>query len=189
MDSQTSLARDLFGRRYLPGFVGLNNLKKTDYINATLQSLAHVKPLRDFFLRCGSGHTFQLKLRTSSVSSSSSFSSSKKRKRGAIKSKVKLITVDPLSFSHLAQCFGELIRKMWSNKRFKSTVDPHMLIQAVSVASKKKFTIGRQAEAGEFMSWILHQLHIGVGGTGKPGSSVIHSIFQVRIFYCCYCSC
>lgn len=28
------------------------------------------------------------------------------------------------------------------------------------------------------MSWILHQLHIGVGGTGKPGSSVIHSIFQ-----------
>merc|ERR1711957_954830 len=29
-----------------------------------------------------------------------------------------------------------------------------------------------------FMFWILHQLHIGVGGTGKPGSSVIHSIFQ-----------
>ena len=35
---------------YLPGFVGLNNLKCTDYVNVVLHALSHVKPIRDFFL-------------------------------------------------------------------------------------------------------------------------------------------
>jgi U4/U6.U5 tri-snRNP-associated protein 2 len=88
----------------------------------------------------------------------------------------------------VTQAFGELIRKMWSNKRFKSTVDPHMLVQAISVASKKKFRVGTQAEAGELMVWLLHQLHLGVGGGDSGGSrknnkksnnsSIIHSTFQ-----------
>lgn len=30
--------------------MGLNNLKQTDYINVVVQALAHVKPLRDYFL-------------------------------------------------------------------------------------------------------------------------------------------
>jgi len=83
--------------------------------------------------------------------------------------------------SDLVLCFGELIRKMWSNKRFKSTVDPHMLIQAISRASKKKFQVGQQSEVGEFMAWFLNQLHIGLGGTRKPGSSIIYRIFQGQI--------
>ena len=53
LDGNAALARDLFGRRYLPGFVGLNNLNKTDYVNAIVQALAHVRPLRDYFLRLG----------------------------------------------------------------------------------------------------------------------------------------
>lgn len=32
------------------GFIGLNNLKHTDYINVVVQVLAHIPPLRDFFL-------------------------------------------------------------------------------------------------------------------------------------------
>ena len=36
---------------YLPGFLGLNNLKNTDYVNVILQALAHVVPVRDFFLQ------------------------------------------------------------------------------------------------------------------------------------------
>lgn len=83
--------------------------------------------------------------------------------------------------SDLVQCFGELIRKMWSNKRFKSTVDPHMLIQAISRASKKKFQVGHQSEVGEFMTWFLNQLHVGLGGTRKAGSSIIYRIFQGEI--------
>lgn len=43
LDYEKELARDLFGRRYLPGFVGLNNLNKTDYLNVVVQALAHVR--------------------------------------------------------------------------------------------------------------------------------------------------
>jgi U4/U6.U5 tri-snRNP-associated protein 2 len=178
LDQETTLGRDLFGRRYLPGFVGLNNLNKTDCINATLQALAHVKPLRNFFLSCGSGEPFEVVL---NISSSKSKSARKRKLNDSgkkTKPKVTKQLVDPNSFSHLAKCFGEMIRKMWSNKRFKSTVDPHMLVQAISVASNKRFTIGKQMEAGEFMAWFLHQLHIGIGGNRKPGSSIIHSTFQ-----------
>lgn len=179
LDEQTNLARDLLGRRYLPGFVGLNNLNKTDCINSILQALAHVKPLRDFFLMCGSGKPFEMTLQIESDKKSGS--SSKKRKRGSITQKdpaASVVVVDPSTFSHLAQCFGEMIRKMWSNKRFKSTVDPHMLVQAISVASNKRFSIGKQMEANEFLAWLLHQLHIGVGGNRRAGSSIIHAIFQ-----------
>ena len=41
---------DLQGRPFLPGFVGLNQIKANDYVNVVLQALAHIKPLRDFFL-------------------------------------------------------------------------------------------------------------------------------------------
>ena len=47
----TTLARDVHGVNYLPGFVGTNNLKCTDYINVVVHALAHVQPLRDFFLQ------------------------------------------------------------------------------------------------------------------------------------------
>ena len=36
---------------YLPGIVGLNNIKANDYSNVVLQALVNVKPLRDYFLR------------------------------------------------------------------------------------------------------------------------------------------
>jgi len=183
------MSRDLLGRMYLPGFVGLNNLKKTDCVNATLQALAHVKPLRDFFLRCGSGDIFEVPLTTTTRKRQrTSKKNATKRKRGSTNDTTNDTTtttttttlhkIDPTKFSHLAQCFGDLIRKMWSDKRFKSTVDPHMLVQAVSVASHGRFTIGRQAEAGEFIAWLLHQVHLGIGGTRKPGSSIVHQVFQ-----------
>lgn len=153
IDSNTGLARDLFGRRYLPGYVGLNNLHKTDCINAIVQALVHVRPLRDFFLK----RTHQdIVIQT------------KKNK-------------PPHRMSHLAQCFGELVRKIWSDKRFKSHVDPHMLVQAISESSKKKFRVGLQAEAGELLSWLLNSLHIGLGGSRKPGSSIIYKCFQGKI--------
>jgi U4/U6.U5 tri-snRNP-associated protein 2 len=144
----------LFGRRYLPGFVGLNNLNKTDCVNATVQALAHVPLLRDYFLN-------QTHLDVTIPS----------RKKGK----------PPHRISPLVHAFGELIRKMWSDKRFKSHVDPHMLIQAISVASNKRFHVGHQAEAGEFMAWLLNQLHIGLGGTKRPQSSIIYKVFQGRV--------
>jgi U4/U6.U5 tri-snRNP-associated protein 2 len=165
IDFNTGLARDLFGRRYLPGFIGLNNLNKTDYISSTIQALAHVRPLRDYFLRLSHRDTFVV-------------STNDARKKKHKKSKKEK---PPHRMPDLVQCFGELIRKMWSNKRFKSTVDPHMLIQAISRASKKKFQVGHQSEVGEFMAWFLNQLHIGLGGTRKSGSSIIYRTFQGKL--------
>jgi U4/U6.U5 tri-snRNP-associated protein 2 len=41
---------DLASSPYLPGYVGLNNIKANDYLNVIVHSLLHVPPLRDFLL-------------------------------------------------------------------------------------------------------------------------------------------
>jgi U4/U6.U5 tri-snRNP-associated protein 2 len=180
LDWNTQLARDLFGRSYLPGFVGLNNLTKTDGINACIQALAHVPPLRDFFLtyshedeqQAGNNHNH-----TSSLSKSQGSSHIVSGHRMA---------------QHVTQCFADLVRKLWSDKRFKNHIDPHRLTQAIAVASHNRFRIGRQMDVGDFIAWFLHQLHQGVGGGGSTkkkskksnnnkDSSVITTIFQGMI--------
>ncbi|RYG43933.1 hypothetical protein EON67_12320, partial [archaeon] len=50
LDASSTLSTDVSGVNYLPGYVGLNNLKHTDAINVVVQALAHVTPLRDYFL-------------------------------------------------------------------------------------------------------------------------------------------
>ena len=42
--------RAFCGSAYLPGIVGLNNIKANDYCNVILQSLSHVAPIRRYFL-------------------------------------------------------------------------------------------------------------------------------------------
>lgn len=44
-------SRAICGTMYLPGVIGLNNIKANDYCNVVLQALCHVKPVRDYFLR------------------------------------------------------------------------------------------------------------------------------------------
>ncbi|KAF2861152.1 cysteine proteinase [Piedraia hortae CBS 480.64] len=41
---------DLWGREYIPGFMGINNIKSNDYVNVIVQILSHVTPIRDYFL-------------------------------------------------------------------------------------------------------------------------------------------
>ncbi len=52
MESQTmpATARDLHGKEYIPGFVGLNNIKNNDFINCVMQALSRVPVLREAFL-------------------------------------------------------------------------------------------------------------------------------------------
>ncbi|KAI8854034.1 hypothetical protein BC829DRAFT_381125 [Chytridium lagenaria] len=50
MDKTASYSYDLNNKRYLPGFIGLNNIKANDYVNVIIQTLSHIGPLRDFFL-------------------------------------------------------------------------------------------------------------------------------------------
>jgi len=41
---------DLWGKKYTPGFVGMNNIKANDYLNVVVHALAHVPPLRNYFI-------------------------------------------------------------------------------------------------------------------------------------------
>ncbi|EJD45765.1 cysteine proteinase [Auricularia subglabra TFB-10046 SS5] len=41
---------DLSRKPYIPGFVGLNNIKRNDHLNVVIHALLHVAPLRDFLL-------------------------------------------------------------------------------------------------------------------------------------------
>ncbi|KZV51235.1 hypothetical protein F511_05892 [Dorcoceras hygrometricum] len=50
IDRNRMWSRALDGSDYLPGMVGLNNIKETDFVNVTIQSLMRVTPLRNFFL-------------------------------------------------------------------------------------------------------------------------------------------
>jgi U4/U6.U5 tri-snRNP-associated protein 2 len=50
LDKSPSESRGLDGTEFLPGFVGLNNLKNTDYVNVVIQAFCRVPPLRDFFI-------------------------------------------------------------------------------------------------------------------------------------------
>lgn len=50
LDENRPWSRALDGSNFLPGMVGLNNIKETDFVNVTIQSLMRVTPLRNFFL-------------------------------------------------------------------------------------------------------------------------------------------
>lgn len=41
---------DLSNKPYIPGFIGLNNIKRNDHLNVVIHSLLHVPPLRDYLL-------------------------------------------------------------------------------------------------------------------------------------------
>ncbi|KAL6146763.1 hypothetical protein ACLB2K_057440 [Fragaria x ananassa] len=50
IDGNKQWSRALDGSDYLAGMVGLNNIKQSDFVNVTVQSLMRVSPLRNFFL-------------------------------------------------------------------------------------------------------------------------------------------
>ncbi|KAG5661706.1 hypothetical protein KAF25_005828 [Fusarium avenaceum] len=50
MDRLRRTSYTLDGKEYIPGFVGMNNIKDNDYLNVVVQALAHVAPLRNFLL-------------------------------------------------------------------------------------------------------------------------------------------
>jgi len=50
LDKETKMSWDLSNREYIPGFVGMNNIKANDYFNVVIQALAHVIPLRNYFM-------------------------------------------------------------------------------------------------------------------------------------------
>lgn len=46
LDTDVTWVRALDGSEYMPGLVGLNNMKANDYANVVVQILARVNPIR-----------------------------------------------------------------------------------------------------------------------------------------------
>ncbi|KAJ3855068.1 spindle pole body protein [Lentinula lateritia] len=46
----TRMSYDLASKAYLPGYVGLNNIKRNDHMNVIIHAVLHVNPLRDYLL-------------------------------------------------------------------------------------------------------------------------------------------
>ncbi|XP_055387296.1 U4/U6.U5 tri-snRNP-associated protein 2 [Condylostylus longicornis] len=145
-------SRTVVGTTYIPGIVGLNNIKANDYCNVILHALSHVGPLRDYFLDEENYN------------------------------KIKRPPGD--SIFTLVQRFGELMRKMWNPKNFKSHVSPHEMLQAVVSWSNKKFQITEQGDPVEFLSWFLHTLHKALRGKKSNDYSIIYKNFlgQMKIY-------
>lgn len=119
------------------GFIGLNNIVCNDYANVILQTLAHVPPIRAFFLLTDLTEKSEL----------GAF-----RVRGVADA--------------IVRRFGLLIRKIWSSKAFKGHVSPHEVLQETTNASKRKFTMRKRSDASEFLTWFVNTLHRDLSGGG-----------------------
>ena len=84
----------------------------------------------------------------------------------------------------LVQRFGELLRKLWNPRAFRAHVSPHEFLQAVVLCSRKRFQFTRQADAVDFLSWLLSALHTALTAhtkSRKLRSSIINSTFRGRM--------
>jgi U4/U6.U5 tri-snRNP-associated protein 2 len=91
--------------------------------------------------------------------------------------------LDESNYSHVTQdplviTFGELVRKIWNARNFKSHVSPHEFLQAVTNASKKKFKITEQSDPFSFLSWLLNALHNKLKVNKK---SIVHKVFKGKL--------
>ena len=57
-------------------------------------------------------------------------------------------------------------------------VSPHELMQAVMSASGKRFTIEKQSDPVDFLTWLLNTLHVGLTDGKRSKPSVITRCFQ-----------
>jgi U4/U6.U5 tri-snRNP-associated protein 2 len=110
LDRHPAHSHDLHKKKYLPGYVGLNNIKENDYINVILQALAHVDRLRDPFLLQTAPTSSELGKRARLPKHGASFAA-------------------PNNAVWIARRFGALIRKLWNPRAFKCHVSPHEFVQ------------------------------------------------------------
>eukprot|EP00808_Paulinella_micropora_P010538 g15362.t1 len=130
----------LDGTDYLPGVVGLNNIKNTDWLSVIVQALQYVKPLREFFLLEKNFHDLDLLSKTFGELTSKLWNP--KRFKGHVSPHELLQSVSSTS-----------------NKQFKigDIVDPHQFLawflhtlhQQLGGGKKKDSTIVNQCFQGE----------------------------------------
>lgn len=151
LDKPAHLSRpsfDLSNNSYIPGFIGLNNIKRHDHINVIIHMLLHVPSLRDFLLLYPASH-----------------------KNARAKPEKLAPAKDMLKRPELLSRLSLLTRKLWSPRLFKSQVSPHEFLQEVNRASKSKWRLEEQGDPAEFLGWMLNRIHADLGGTKKQNSS------------------
>ncbi|XP_063603203.1 ubiquitin carboxyl-terminal hydrolase 39-like [Penaeus indicus] len=146
--NQSKMSRAYDGTLYLPGIVGLNNIKANDYCNVVLQALSNITPLRNYFLDPNNYSHIHHAPGTKG-----------------------------LAMFPLITRFGELVRKLWNPRNFKAHVSPHEMLQAVVSCSRKKFQFTVQGDAIQILSWILNSMHLGLK-TPKRKSTIIYRCFR-----------
>ncbi|KAF8823109.1 putative ubiquitin specific protease 39 isoform 2, partial [Cardiosporidium cionae] len=143
LNSKVVYGKALDGTDFLPGCIGLNNLKRTDYFNVIVQIVCKITPLRNSLL------LLDLSLKQNPD--------------------VVLLSL------------GELIRKMYNPKNFKGIVSPHEFLQAVGVASEKKFRIGVQKDPLALFSWLMNRLAIKLKAP-RTRDSVVNNCLRGQVF-------
>ena len=141
LDTEVKWSRALDGTEYMPGLVGMNNMKANDYANVVVQILSRIQPVRDFFLEPDNYKSV-------------------------------------VSSSLMVRRTGELIRKIWNTRNFKGQVSPHEFMQAVMLASSKRFLIDKRSDPVEFFAWLLNTLHHDLTGGRTKKPSIITQCFQ-----------
>jgi len=154
-DTNPYTSRALDGKKYLPGIIGLNDIKNNDYANVFFHAMAQVVPIRNFFL---------LQKETSN--------------KIRLKGLKKLSSEQQAKMFPMLENFGELLRKMYNKKSYRAHNSPHEMLQAVSYASDKKFNLAKKSDCLEFTKWFINQAHIGLGGTKSSASSVMYKALR-----------
>lgn len=154
------MCRAYDGTTYMPGIVGLNNIKANDYCNVILQAFSHVPELRNFFLREQNYLPLLQSFRPKKSSKPSASSLQKQLQQ------------------ELVHRLGELLRKLWNPRNFKAHVSPHEMLQAVVLCSNKRFAITQQGDPIQFLCWLLNSLHGGLSGSPVDTKSVIYEAFR-----------
>lgn len=144
LDKQAKLSRAYDGTTYLPGIVGLNNIKANDYANAVLQVWVY----GGGDLGVGGGVRSAFGCRTHTVRHPQALSNVPPLRNYFLEEdNYKNIKRPPGDIMFLlVQRFGELMRKLWNPRNFKAHVSPHEMLQAVVLCSKKNFQITKQGE-------------------------------------------
>lgn len=167
-DKNTKMSRAYDDTVYLPGIVGLNNIKANDYANSVLQALINVPAIRNYFLR--EENYAKIKVAPGDIMI------------GLVKRFGELVRKlwNPRNFkAHVSP--HEMLQAVvkCSKKRFQISQQSNFLI---FIKIQELFNCIRsilfQGDPIEFLSWILNSLHLTLNGTKNTNSSIIYKTFQ-----------
>ena len=80
--------------------------------------------------------------------------------------------------SALVKHYVMLLRKVWNPRALQAKIAPHEFFHEVGQRSEQKFSHEKAKDPAQFLAFMLHNLHVDIGGTKKNGSSIIYKTIQ-----------